>query len=164
MHDNLISYLSPKYPDPCQKRALVVEIGEFFTSSNLNVVETRTFSPFSSSSFPDSLTIILGDTSSSTGLDLYEPLTTRGGIKISCRKCKKLIRQIVGIVAPVVCAEVAFAAGFSTANPAVGGIAGFLCLNAAKQFEETGRVELKVQKLRGGGGTGRLTHLQLDDH
>jgi hypothetical protein len=23
---------------------------------------------------------------------------------------------------------------------------------------------LKVQKLRGGGGTGRLTHLQLDDH
>lgn len=89
---------------------------------------------------------------------------TRGGIKISCRKCKKLIRKIVGVVAPMVCAEVAIAAGFTTANPVVGGIAGFLCLNAAKQFEETGRVELKVQKLRGGGGSGRNTVMKADDH
>lgn len=45
MHDELIASLAIRYPNPCQQQAIVVEVGEFFTSNDLNTLEERALPP-----------------------------------------------------------------------------------------------------------------------
>ncbi|KAK0643993.1 hypothetical protein B0T16DRAFT_494910 [Cercophora newfieldiana] len=140
MHDHLLSALTSLYPDPCILGALNVAIDEFFTSDILDV-ERRSLS---TGSHEDELDI------RSLGLD------PRFSLKCG-RKCKKLLKKVVGtvievltapIVAKPVCAATGAGAGYFTGTAEVGYLTYYLCMDQVKQQRERNEKRDKFFKLR----------------
>ena len=136
MHDLLLNAMHTKYPaDPCILNALSVAIDDFFTSGVLDKRSIDDDPPLD----PRSL-----------GLD------PRFSLKCG-KKCKKLLRKVVGTVvevltAPVVtrpvCGVAGAAAGVFTGTEEVGYLAYFVCMDQARQERERNEKREKFVKLR----------------